>query len=278
MADDIHRLLRCRTGNPDPHREAKAEATREALAWPPVLSEHARTAPDPLDIAVRIGIAGNIVDLGAAETYDLEQTLARVLTAPLAINGLAALRHVLGSAESVLYLAGNAGKAVFDRVLIEHLHRPVTYVVKAAPIINDATREDTEAAGLDSVAEIIDNGSQAPGTVLDRCAGSFRERFARARLIIAKGQANYETLGTVSAPGFFSAAGQMRCHRCRSGGGSGCLCDQGAGVAMRGGHRTGHAERYGCIRVGPADQLDAHRSNSVRVPSARSGISVSHVA
>jgi uncharacterized protein with ATP-grasp and redox domains len=203
MADDIHRLVRSRTGNPDPYREAKAEATREALAWLPVLREHARTAPDSLEIAVRIAIAGNIIDLGAAETYDLDQTLARVLTAPLAINGLAALRHALGAAESILYLGDNAGETVFDRVLIENLDRPVTYVVKAAPIINDATREDAEAAGLDTVAEIIDNGSQAPGTVLDRCAESFRERFSRATLVIAKGQANYETLSTVSAPVFF---------------------------------------------------------------------------
>ncbi|NCA72632.1 MAG: DUF89 family protein, partial [Sphingobacteriia bacterium] len=189
MADDIHRLVRTRTANPDPYREAKAEATREALALLPVLHEHVCTAADPLDIAVRIVIAGNIFDLGAAETYDLDETLARVLAAPLAIDGLAALRDALGSAKAVLYLADNAGETVFDRVLIEHLDRPVTYVVKGGPIINDATREDALAAGIDRIAEIIDNGSQAPGTVLEQCAEPFRERFAEAELIIAKGQA-----------------------------------------------------------------------------------------
>ncbi|NCA72336.1 MAG: DUF89 family protein [Sphingobacteriia bacterium] len=203
MADDIHRLVRTRTENPDPYREAKAEATREALALLPVLREHVGRAADPLDIAVRIAIAGNIIDLGAAETYDLDETLARVLAEPLAIDGLEALRHALGSAKAVLYLADNAGETVFDRVLIEHLDRPVTYVVKGGPIINDATREDALAAGIDRIAVIIDNGSQAPGTVLEHCAESFLERFAEAELIIAKGQANYETLSTVSAPVFF---------------------------------------------------------------------------
>jgi damage-control phosphatase, subfamily I len=203
MADDIHRLVRTRTANPDPYREAKAEATREALALLPVLREHLDRAADPLDIAVRIAIAGNIIDLGAAETYDLDETLARVFAAPLAIDGLAALRHALGSAKAVLYLADNAGETVFDRVLIEYLDRPVTYVVKGGPIINDATREDALAAGVDRIAEIIDSGSQAPGTVLEQCAESFRERFAEAELIIAKGQANDETLSTVSAPVFF---------------------------------------------------------------------------
>jgi uncharacterized protein with ATP-grasp and redox domains len=72
MADDIHRLVRTRTANPDPYREAKAEATREALALLPVLRGHVVRAADPLDIAVRIAIAGNIIDLGTAETYDLD--------------------------------------------------------------------------------------------------------------------------------------------------------------------------------------------------------------
>jgi len=88
-------------------------------------------------------------------------------------------------------------------VLIETIARPVTYVVKASPVINDATREDALAAGLDALSEIIDNGSDAPGTLLEHCSAAFREQFAKAPLIIAKGQANYETLSETQAPVFF---------------------------------------------------------------------------
>lgn len=203
MAEQIHRLVRTRTANPDPYREAKAAATREALGLLPALRDLVRAASDPLEMAVRIAIAGNIIDLGVAESYDLEQTLARVLEAPFAIDRLTELRRALGSREPLLYLADNAGETVFDRVLIEHLGRPLTYAVKAAPIINDATREDAEAAGLAGLAEIIDTGSQAPGTLLESCSAAFRARFDQAGLIIAKGQANYETLSTVRAPLFF---------------------------------------------------------------------------
>jgi hypothetical protein len=45
-----------------------------------------------------------------------------------------------------------------------------------------------------SVVTIIDNGSDAPGTVLNDCSAEFRRRLAVADLIIAKGQGNYETL------------------------------------------------------------------------------------
>jgi uncharacterized protein with ATP-grasp and redox domains len=94
----------------------------------------------------------------------------------------------------VLFLADNAGETVFDRVLIERLEPRVLYGVKGGPILNDATRGDALAAGLDTCATIIDNGSRAPGTVLDFCSSEFRDTFDGAPLVIAKGQANYETL------------------------------------------------------------------------------------
>lgn len=203
MAERIHRLVRERTHTSDPYRDSKRDATEQALALLPELRERVRTAPDPLEIAVRIAIAGNIIDDGAAESYELRATLERVLTQPFAIDGLAQLRQALTATDAILYLADNAGETVFDRVLIETLALPVTYAVKSGPVINDATREDALAAGLDAVATLIDTGSEAPGTLLDRCSPAFRERFARAPLIIAKGQANYETLSEIRAPVFF---------------------------------------------------------------------------
>ena len=203
LAYRIHQQVQQLTNNIDPYRDDKELATELALALYPELKEKVRVADDPLEMAVRIAIAGNIIDLGAAESYDLDATLQRVLTQPFAINDLAELRSVLTQCKSVLYLADNAGETVFDRVLIETIDVPVSYVVKASPIINDATREDAVAAGIEPVAQIIDNGSGTPGTLLDQCSELFCQRFAQADLIIAKGQANYESLSDISAPIFF---------------------------------------------------------------------------
>jgi uncharacterized protein with ATP-grasp and redox domains len=41
--------------------------------------------------------------------------------------------------ESILYIGDNAGECVFDRILIEEIDKPVTYVVRDVPVINDAT-------------------------------------------------------------------------------------------------------------------------------------------
>ena len=51
--------------------------------------------------------------------------------------------------------------------------------------------------------EIIDNGSDAPGTVLDDCSEAFRSRFLGADVVIAKGQGNYETLSNAPRPVWF---------------------------------------------------------------------------
>ena len=203
LAYRIHQQVQQLTNNIDPYRDDKDQATQQALALYPELKKKVSVASNPLEMAVRIAIAGNIIDLGVSENYDLEATLKRVLTQAFAINDLAPLRSTLAGSKSVLYLADNAGETVFDRILIENLDLPVSYVVKAGPIINDATYEDAVAAGIGQIAEIIDNGSNAPGTLFDQCSELFRKRFAQADLIIAKGQANYESLSDSSAPIFF---------------------------------------------------------------------------
>jgi uncharacterized protein with ATP-grasp and redox domains len=209
IAYQIHRMVHSQTGAEDPYREAKRAGTERALALYPELKEIVRQADDPLDAALRISIAGNIIDLGHSLAYDLKSTLDRVLTQPFALDRREALRAMASSARRILYLADNAGETVFDRVLIETLAVPVTYTVKGGPVLNDATRSDALEAGIAPAAEIVETGSDAPGTILSQCSDGFRRRFAEAELIVAKGQANYETLSDRGARVFFLL--QVKC-------------------------------------------------------------------
>ena len=90
-----------------------------------------------------------------------------------------------------------------DRLLIEQLDIPGTYVVKGGPAVNDATHNDAIAAGLNGVCEIIDHGAATLGTLLERCNEDFRQRFTKAELIISKGMANYESLNNNRSGIFF---------------------------------------------------------------------------
>ena len=199
----VHGIVRDETGVPDPYQAVKERSTREALALYPWLRGIVAEADDGLETAVRLSIAGNIIDMGPNPTYDLRDEVKRVLKEPLAIDDSGALGDSLRDARTVLYLADNAGETVFDRVLIEAIEARVIYAVKGHPIINDATAEDARAAGVGQVAEVMNNGSDSPGTLLEGCSDEFRRTYQEAEIIIAKGQANYETLGEEGSRIFF---------------------------------------------------------------------------
>ena len=190
----VHRIVREKLNNEDPYENEKKKSTQMALSLYPRLKE--RLVPDNnIENFLRMSIAGNIIDLGVSDQYDdLWSTVERVLVQPFAIDDSKALVEKLDTVDRLLFLADNAGETVFDRILIESLPHSVVYAVKENPVLNDATRKDALAAGLDQCTEIVSNGSDAPGTVLPLCSDEFVALFESYELIIAKGQANYESL------------------------------------------------------------------------------------
>ncbi len=197
MGQHIHRLIREQTGSPDPYKSIKDMCNRYALALFPELEAMIRASADPFEAAVRLAIAGNIIDFGANIEVDqavIRDTIAASLSEPL--NGdVPALADAVRSAGKILYLGDNTGEIVFDRLLIVRLPAGrVTFAVRGGPVINDATMEDAIATGMTDLAPVIANGSDAPGTILDQCSDAFKQAFDAADLIIAKGQGNYETL------------------------------------------------------------------------------------
>lgn len=207
MGQYVHRLIRRLVADDDPYRNIKDRFNRLALALYPEIEKRLEGSRDPLETAVRLAIAGNIIDLGSnsdLEDSRVEEAIEGSLVAPLSKSAVEDLRESAGRATSILYLGDNAGEIVFDRLLIGQLPRQkVTYVVRGSPVINDATMSDAVATGMTDLVEVIDNGSDAPGTMLETCSAAFRRRFQYAELVIAKGQGNYETLSETNRNIYF---------------------------------------------------------------------------
>jgi len=207
MGQHMHRLIRRLVADDDPYRNIKDHFNRLALALYPELEKRLAGSRDPLETAVRLAIAGNIIDFGSncdLEDSHVEEAIESSLVAPLSKSAVEDLRESAGRATSILYLGDNGGEIVFDRLLIEQLPRQkVTYVVRGSPVINDATMSDALATGMTDLVEVIDNGSDAPGTILETCSPAFRRRFQAADLVIAKGQGNYETLSEADKSIFY---------------------------------------------------------------------------
>lgn len=216
MARAIYKLVREKTGVDDPYLQIKDQSNQFALAVYPQLKRKLENSSDSLLTAVELAIAGNIIDYGVKNTLDVNQELEKILAdeqQKIQREGAAFFQYdtfksSLMHAGNILYLADNAGEIVFDRVLLEEIHKhypeiEISFVVKGQPAINDALEKDALDCGIHTVARVISSGSDAPGTLLPYCSDSFRQLFQDADMIISKGQGNFETLSDANRPIFF---------------------------------------------------------------------------
>ena len=209
VSQRMQRLVRDETGRKDPYHLLKKKMNDTAMDLLPELMEAVAKQQNPHDALVRLAIAGNLLDAGSKSRLAPEELSGRlhsIWDAPMTGKSEDLFRAI-NSAGKILYLADNAGEIVFDRLLIEALPvGKITVAVRGMPVINDATMEDARFAGLTNIVDVISNGSDAPGTILEECSEDFRRKFKKADLVISKGQGNYETLSDVDKNVFFLLA------------------------------------------------------------------------
>ncbi len=203
----VHRLVREATGNNDPYREEKEKLNQVALDLYSRFKSVARSCADPLEAGLRLACAGNVIDFVVAPSVErskIDDAVDQAMSSEISEEVVNEFKDLVREARRILYVGDNAGEIVFDKLLIELLPREkITYAVKGRPVVNDVTMDDARTVGLTDVVEVIDNGSDLPGTVLSECSDSFRDRFWEADLIISKGQGNYESLSETDKEIFF---------------------------------------------------------------------------
>ena len=192
----------------DPYFEEKKEQNRRAMELYQELKEKINKSETPLFLAARVAIAGNIIDLGINRKMgDVKTEIFSALNSPITINDFSKFEENLQQSKQILYLGDNAGEIVFDKLFIEAIKKEgnpkVIFVVRGGPIINDATLDDAKFAGMEEVAEVMDNGFNAPGTILSKTSSIISDLFAKSDMVISKGQGNYESLNEEQKNIFF---------------------------------------------------------------------------
>ncbi|MCD6091429.1 MAG: DUF89 family protein [Bacteroidales bacterium] len=203
VGEVIYAKIREVTGINDPYKEIKKRSIAEAKEMIPELKTILDKSENRLITAIRMAIAGNIIDFGMSKKFNLTEDVTRILAQDFAYFDFKAFEKHLKKAETILYIADNAGESVFDRILIEEMSKKTYYAVREVPVINDVIFEDAISSGLEDVSEIISSGSHAPGTILSTCSPEFNHLFKEADLIISKGQGNYEGLSDEKRSIFF---------------------------------------------------------------------------
>ena len=187
----------------DIYRHFKQEATEHAKAFLPLIQKRIDQSNDRFMAALKAAVAGNVIDLAAVASFDLEEEVNKVFDTPFAIDDSEGLRNALQNARTLLVVGDNAGEHLFDKAMMAtfkqlypQLH--IYYAVRGAPIINDVTMADASAAKIDEVAEIIDSGVDTPGLDLARINEEMRQIYENSDVVLAKGMGNYESLNDIS--------------------------------------------------------------------------------
>lgn len=198
----IYTMLKERIGTDDPYREIRRKFDALLMKEADAFRDSIRRSEEPLRQAIRLSIAGNLIDFAAEGEPDREVVLHTLHTADAMVlykDETDVLRGRLLHAKTMTVLGDNCGEIVMDRLLIEECKRinpalQVTYAVKGTAVINDVTEEEAYGIGMDTVAAILPNGDAAPGTVLTDVSEAFLENYRNADVVIAKGQGNYESV------------------------------------------------------------------------------------
>ncbi|MEO1785173.1 ARMT1-like domain-containing protein [Thermodesulfobium sp. 4217-1] len=209
FANEVHCIIREVSGLSDPYKEIKKNSNKISLEMYPELKEllDREKLENRLYTAVKLAIAGNIIDFGPSVEFDLKGTVNEVMYKDLAIDDFKILQERIIASERLLYFADNAGEIAFDKIFIEEMLRTrkrpfkqISFVVKSGPIINDAMLGDACDVGIDRLPNIrfleISNGEK--NSAPSRRSDEVRRYIEEHDIVISKGQGNFEGLSDYS--------------------------------------------------------------------------------
>jgi hypothetical protein len=192
----------------DLYKEEKAKATIKAKSFEATLRESINISKNKLLTALKVAVAGNVLDLATPNSFDLSSEIEKIFDRDFAIDDSPLLDKRLQSAKEILILGDNAGEHIFDKIFIETLSRlypklSINYATRGIPIINDITFEEAKVDGLDGVCNLIDSGVNTPAFIYERANIKTQDIYDRSDFIISKGMGNFETLNLISDKDIF---------------------------------------------------------------------------
>lgn len=197
---ELYRLL----GMEDPFKEAKSHTNKLAKTFLPALERVIDNSEDPLLTALKASVAGNVIDMGIMPGFDIEASIREELSRSFERSDYRYFCELLEKGKHIVVIGDNSGEIFFDLLLLKQLRNfteDLTYIVKGGPILNDATLEDAEEAGINLIAKVVTTGNNYLGFIPEYCDETLMALFRGADLVLAKGQANYETLEGTSFAG-----------------------------------------------------------------------------
>ncbi len=201
-----------RFGKTEPYKEIKRTYNDYVLSLEDAIRLRIESDCTPLAASFAYARIGNYIDFGAMNQVDSNTFMDLLSSARVSEPDLPVLESLIrecGSANRFLLIADNCGEIVLDKLFLEQVKKQfpkiqISVLVRGEEVLNDVTCEDARYVGLDSIAEIISNGSSMAGTVYEMLPDDAKAAMDHADVILAKGQGNYETLSGQGRHIFYS--------------------------------------------------------------------------
>lgn len=166
------------------------------------LQKKIEEAEDSLMRAIQYAMIGNYIDFGVMKHVDedyLTKLLEDASENSVSVAAYEALKQELTASRKLVYLTDNCGEIVLDKLLIRQIQKQfpqlaITVIVRGGDVLNDATMVDAKQIGLTDIVHVIGNGNDIAGTWMEALSEEAKTEMDSADVILAKGQANYETL------------------------------------------------------------------------------------
>lgn len=204
-------ILKKHIENEDPYLETRNYYNKMFLDLLPTFEKEINQSKYPLELAIKYAIVANIIDFNPIHNNKLDNMMSHfnhIDQFKYTIDHTAKLIQDISLSNKLLYIGDNCGEICLDKLLIKKIkeHNPnleIYFAVRGEPVVNDSIESDAYLVGIDSYAKIISNGDNSLGTVLDRTSQEFNQIYHEADIVIAKGQANYESLSEQKSKNIF---------------------------------------------------------------------------
>lgn len=207
LNSQVMKILKEKVNVNDLYIEEKETYNNKILLIEEDIMNNIERSKDKLLSGLKYSMVGNFIDFGAMKNVDdniLNEIIDTALKQDVDISIYNMFKKEILEAEKLCYILDNAGEVVFDKMfikIIRELNRDVKIdiIVRGEPILNDVTYKDAISVGIDKYGEIIENGTDIPGTDLREVNEETKKSIFESDVVIAKGQGNFETLCGVDA-------------------------------------------------------------------------------
>lgn len=200
-------MIKKQINNNDPYQKIRQYYNQLFLQHIDQFDQQIEKDQQPFHKAIQYAIIGNIIDFSPINNqlvndktsiFDYFQKYSQEMN-QFSIDHSKQLYNNIKNSHTLLYLGDNCGEICLDKLLMKQIkkinpHIQIYFGVRGENVVNDNIEEDAYFVGIDEYAQIISNGDYSLGTILKRTSQEFQNIYNKADIIIAKGQANYESL------------------------------------------------------------------------------------